>query len=50
VSILGEKLAVIRPDSTTPDNFTAAGRPIALVSNVTLTYRPAPARRAPARR
>lgn len=50
VSILGEKLAVVRPDSATPDNFTAAGRPIALVSNVTLTYRPAPARRAPTRR
>ncbi|MBM3819227.1 MAG: hypothetical protein FJW14_09480 [Acidimicrobiia bacterium] len=45
VSILGEKLAVVRPDSPTPDNFTAAGRPIAIVSNVQLTYRPAPARR-----
>jgi hypothetical protein len=48
VSILGEKLAVVRPDGV--DNFTVAGRPIAIVSNVTLTYRPAPARRAPARR
>ncbi len=51
VSILGEKLAVIRPDSAVPDNFTAAGRPIAVVSNVMVQYRPAPVRRpAPARR
>ena len=48
VSILGEKLAVIRPDAAVPDNFNAPGRPVALISNVTLTYRPAPARR-PAR-
>jgi len=38
VSILGEKLLVIRPDGT--DNFTAPGRPIALVSDVQLTYVP----------
>jgi hypothetical protein len=51
VSILGEKLTVVRADSPTPDNFTAPGRPIALVSNVMLQYRPAPARRpAPTRR
>lgn len=50
VSILGEKLAVIRPDSAVPDNFSAPGRPIAIVSNVMLTYRPAPVRRPPARR
>ena len=51
VSILGEKLAVIRADGPdNPDNFTAPGRPIAIISNATLDYRPAPARRAPARR
>jgi hypothetical protein len=51
VSILGEKLAVIRADGPdTPDSFTTPGRPIAIVSNVTLEYRPAPARRPPARR
>ncbi len=49
VSILGEKLHVIRPDGT--DNFIAPGRPIAIISNVMLEYRPAPVRRpAPARR
>jgi hypothetical protein len=50
VSILGEKLSVIRADSVLPDNFSTPGRPIAIISNVTLEYRPAPARRAPARR
>ena len=45
VSILGEKLAVIRPDADSPDTFSALGRPIAIVSNVMLEYRPAPARR-----
>lgn len=51
VSLLGEKLTVIRPDGT--DNFSAPGRPIAIVSNVTITYRPkppAPPPRRPARR
>lgn len=48
VSLLGEQLVVIRPDGT--DTFSAPGRPIAIVSNVTLEYRPAPTRRAPARR
>jgi hypothetical protein len=48
VSILGEKLTVIRADGT--DNFSAPGRPIAIISNVMLEYRPAPARRAPAGR
>lgn len=43
ISILGEKLTMLRPEGT--DNFSAPGRPIALVSNVTITYRPAPARR-----
>lgn len=42
VSILGEKLLVVRVDGT--DNFTAPGRPIAVVSNVMLEYRPGPAR------
>lgn len=47
VSILGEKLLVIRPDGT--DNFSAPGRPIALVSDVQLTYVPkkVPAKPAP---
>jgi hypothetical protein len=40
VSILGEKLSVMRPDGN--DNFTSAGRPIATISNVMLEYRPAP--------
>ena len=48
ISILGEKLTVVRADGT--DIFTTPGRPIAIISNVTLEYRPAPARRAPARR
>jgi hypothetical protein len=43
VSILGEKLSVVRVDGT--DNFTAPGRPIAVISNVMLEYRPAPAPR-----
>jgi hypothetical protein len=52
VSILGEKLSVIRVDGV--DSFNAAGRPMAIISNVMVEYRPvpvrAPARRAPARR
>ena len=39
VSILGEKLSVIRPDATAPDSFTTPGRPIAIVSNIQLAYR-----------
>jgi len=54
VSILGEKLSVIRPDNPAPDNFSAIGRPMAIISNVMVEYRPAPpprpARRPPARR
>jgi hypothetical protein len=38
VSILGEKLAVIHADG--PDSFTAPGRPVAVISNVMLEYRP----------
>jgi hypothetical protein len=49
VSILGEKLTVVRPDAP-PDNFTSPGRPIAIISHVTLEYRPPPPPRAPARR
>lgn len=41
VSILGEKLAVMRNDGVI-DNFNSAGRPIASVSNVMLEYRPGP--------
>lgn len=40
VSLLGEKLSVIRPDGV--DNFASPGRPIATVSNVMLEFRPAP--------
>ena len=53
VSILGEKLTVLRQDGV--DNFTVSGRPMALISNVMVEYRPAPpprpatpTRRAPA--
>jgi hypothetical protein len=49
VSILGEKLNVMRVDGV-PEDFTTVGRPIAVISNVMLEYRPAPARRTPARR
>ena len=48
VSILGEKLLVLRPDVTAGEIFTTVGRPIAVVSNMTLQYVPAaptPARR-----
>ena len=38
VSILGEKLSVISPERT--DTFLAPGRPVAIVSNVQLTYSP----------
>jgi hypothetical protein len=46
VSILGEKLAVLRGDGQTA-NYAAPGRPIAIISDVTVEYTPAPA---PARR
>lgn len=45
VSILGEKLTVVRPDGT--DNFSAPGRPIATISNVEIEYRPGPAKKTP---
>jgi hypothetical protein len=41
VSILGEKLSVMRPDGN--DLFTSPGRPIASISNVMIEYRPGPA-------
>lgn len=40
VSILGEKLSVMRPDGD--DNYTSPGRPIATISNVMLEYHPGP--------
>lgn len=43
VSILGEKLAVERIDGQ--EAFGSPGRPIAVISNVMVEYRPAPARR-----
>jgi hypothetical protein len=46
VSILGEKLTMERQDGSAV--YTQPGRPIADISNVTIEYRPAPAR--PARR
>ena len=49
VSILGDKLSVSRVDGA--DNFSAPGRPIAVISNVMLAYHPAPPPKpAPARR
>ena len=51
VSILGEKLTEERVDPVpTADTFTAEGRPVAVISNVMIEYRPGPAPRAPARR
>jgi len=40
VSLLGEKLSVLRVDGK--DEFTTIGRPIAIVSNVMIEYRPGP--------
>jgi hypothetical protein len=40
VSLLGEKLSVIRVDGK--DEFTTIGRPIAIISNVMVEYRPGP--------
>jgi hypothetical protein len=40
VAIVGEKLTVVRLDGK--DDFTTAGRPIAVISNVMLEYRPGP--------
>jgi hypothetical protein len=49
VSILGEKLSVMRPDGN--DNFNSPGRPIATISNVMLEFRPGPPpKKAPAKK
>lgn len=49
VSVLGEKLSVMRPDGL--DNFNSPGRPIATISNVMLEYRPGPPpRKAPVKK
>jgi hypothetical protein len=40
VSLLGEKLSVLRVDGK--DEFTTLGRPIAVISNVMIQYRPGP--------
>jgi hypothetical protein len=49
VSVLGEKLLSMTVDG--PASFTAPGRPIAIISNVMLEYRPAPAaKKAPAKK
>lgn len=45
VSILGEKLMVERADGSA--TYTAEGRPIAIISNVMIEYRPAPPPPAP---
>lgn len=42
VSILGEKLTVVRADGRT-DTYSSPGRPIAIVSDVTVEFTPAPA-------
>lgn len=42
VSILGEKLSVVRADGRS-ENYAAPGRPIAIISDVTVEYTPAPA-------
>jgi hypothetical protein len=41
VAILGEKLSVVRADGQ-PANYAAPGRPIAIISDVTVEYTPAP--------
>ncbi len=40
VSVLGEKLTVDRPDGTA--TYSSVGRPIAVLSNVMIEYRPGP--------
>jgi hypothetical protein len=48
VSLVGERLTVHRIDGV--DTFSAPGRPIAIISNVTLEYTAAPAPKRPARK
>jgi hypothetical protein len=45
VSLLGEKLVVERADGSA--TYSSEGRPIAIISNVTIEYRPAPPKPAP---
>jgi hypothetical protein len=40
VSVLGEKVTVERVDGTA--TYTSPGRPVAIISNVMIEYRPAP--------
>jgi len=47
VSLLGEKLSVVRVDGAA--TYDQPGRPIAVVSNVMLEYKPGPPPRAPAK-
>ena len=48
VSLVGLRLTETRVDGT--DTFVPSGRPVAMISNVMLQYRPAPPPRTPARR
>ena len=48
VSLLGEKLTVERADGTPAATYSSPGRPIAVVSNVMIEYRPGPAPKTPA--
>jgi hypothetical protein len=48
VSLLGERLTVVTRDGT--ETFTAAGRPIADISNVTVEYQPAKPAKTPAKK
>jgi hypothetical protein len=48
ISILGEKLIVERADGSA--TYSSAGRPIAIISNVMVEYRPPPPARTPAPR
>ena len=45
VSLLGEKVTIDRPEDSA--TYSSAGRPIAVISNVMIEYRPVPPRRAP---
>ena len=47
VSVLGEKLSVERLDG--PATYSQAGRPIAVISNVMLEYKPMPPPKKPKR-
>jgi hypothetical protein len=49
VSLLGEKLTLVRSDGVAA-TYSAPGRPIAIISNATVAYTPAPAPAPPRRR